>query len=131
MAEGKVPYTVGVAPLLEEARWWMSLIFTPEFSSFSHNRSCFCSHRLWPLQWFSMAGNRLWPRAAQGKQSCASLAALLSLIKDSWSSLAKAAGTPWGRGAGTSHNTWMNACLIHFPVSIPSEYIFWELLHLF
>lgn len=135
MAEGKVPYTVGVAPLLEEARWWMSLIFTPEFSSFSHNRSCFCSHRLWPLQWFSMAGNRLWPWQHRGSRAVPALLLCCPSLRT--------AGAPWLRqqghpGAGVqAHPTtlgWMHAWSIFLFPSPPNTFsgnycIFSELKH--
>lgn len=131
MTEGKVPHTVGVAYLdWRSQRWWRSLIFSLESSSFSHSHSCFCSHPLWALQWCSIPEPSMgWEegcghRQHKLRQSCGSIVALLSLVKDSWSSLGQAAGTPWGRGAGTSQKAWVDARLMHFPVSIPSEYPF-------
>lgn len=107
----------------------MSLIFSLESSSFLTAilasapilyGSCNGSASLNP----AWAGDRLWHRQQQLRQSCGSAVALLSLVKDSWSSLGQAAGTPWGRGAGTSQKTWVNAGLMHFPVSIPSKHPF-------
>lgn len=128
MTKGKVPYTVGVMYLYWRSQWWwVSLNLTLEFSVFSHSHSCFCSHPLQPLQCFSIMelsigweqvvarGSTSWSRAVTALLLCS------PLIKDSLSPLGKAAGTPWSRGADTSQKTWVNACLIHVPVSIPSK----------
>lgn len=124
MTEGKVPHTVGVAYLdWRSQRWWRSLIFSLESSSFSHSHSCFCSHPLWALQWCSIPEPSMgWEQVVgTGSTSWGRAVAALLLCRP----LLRTAGALWARLQGhpgaevQAHPKrlgWMHAwCIFQFP----------------